>query len=429
MSRSFPTALIVSDAKPVRAARRGARRRPHPRPGSASAAWTGRRAVGEVQPHAAGVLRPVPLVGAAARAGRVGSARVLELGRARSWGRRRGGDKNTAATDPSARRQELERAPNGSGARAAPRASAGLRLAIWRADASELPGRGLCQHAPAPPGAWRSATARASRSAARRVIAERSPSPHAAARAGRRELDLSSVSIIRAALPGPAGLARLTGQRSPEADMERKWWTLIAVCVATFMLLLDITIVNVALPDIQKPTGASFTELQWVVDAYSLTLAAPAADGRLARRPARAPAGLRRRPRHLHGRLAALRPVGRRHGARPRARPPGHRRRGDVRHLAGAAGAGVPRARARHGVRHLGRDDRRRRRDRAARRRRAHRGLRLGVDLLRQRPDRDRRRSRSRWRASTSRATRRAAASTGPGRDLHRGRCSCSCSR
>ena len=55
--------------------------------------------------------------------------------------------------------------------------------------------------------------------------------------------------------------------------MERKWWTLIAVCIATFMLLLDITIVNVALPDIQKETGAGFDQLQWVVDAYSLALA------------------------------------------------------------------------------------------------------------------------------------------------------------
>src|SRR5919109_1161463 len=56
--------------------------------------------------------------------------------------------------------------------------------------------------------------------------------------------------------------------------MERKWWTLIAVCVATFMLLLDITVVNVALPDIQKDLDASLSSLQWVVDAYSLTLAA-----------------------------------------------------------------------------------------------------------------------------------------------------------
>jgi EmrB/QacA subfamily drug resistance transporter len=56
--------------------------------------------------------------------------------------------------------------------------------------------------------------------------------------------------------------------------MERRWWTLIAVCVATFMLLLDITVVNVALPDIQKDLNASLSSLQWVVDAYSLTLAA-----------------------------------------------------------------------------------------------------------------------------------------------------------
>ena len=56
--------------------------------------------------------------------------------------------------------------------------------------------------------------------------------------------------------------------------MERKWWTLISVCVATFMLLLDITVVNVALPAIQRSLDATFNELQWVVDAYALTLAA-----------------------------------------------------------------------------------------------------------------------------------------------------------
>ncbi|MGH2876897.1 MAG: MFS transporter, partial [Solirubrobacteraceae bacterium] len=56
--------------------------------------------------------------------------------------------------------------------------------------------------------------------------------------------------------------------------MDRKWWTLIAVCVATFMLLLDVTIVNVALPSIQSALGASFSDLQWVIDAYALLLAA-----------------------------------------------------------------------------------------------------------------------------------------------------------
>src|SRR3954464_15750138 len=56
--------------------------------------------------------------------------------------------------------------------------------------------------------------------------------------------------------------------------MERKWWTLLLVSIATFMLLLDVTIVNVALPDIQRELHASLSSLQWVVDAYSLTLAA-----------------------------------------------------------------------------------------------------------------------------------------------------------
>ncbi len=56
--------------------------------------------------------------------------------------------------------------------------------------------------------------------------------------------------------------------------MERKWWTLIAVNVAMFMLLLDITVVNTALPAIQDDLDASFTDLQWVIDGYSLTLAA-----------------------------------------------------------------------------------------------------------------------------------------------------------
>ena len=56
-------------------------------------------------------------------------------------------------------------------------------------------------------------------------------------------------------------------------DGDRKWWTLGAVCVATFMLLIDITIVNVALPAIAKDLGSSFTDLQWVVDAYALSLA------------------------------------------------------------------------------------------------------------------------------------------------------------
>jgi EmrB/QacA subfamily drug resistance transporter len=53
-----------------------------------------------------------------------------------------------------------------------------------------------------------------------------------------------------------------------------KWWTLVAVCTGVFMLLLDITIVNVALPDIQSELDASLSDLQWIIDAYALSLAA-----------------------------------------------------------------------------------------------------------------------------------------------------------
>src|ERR687892_969426 len=56
--------------------------------------------------------------------------------------------------------------------------------------------------------------------------------------------------------------------------MARKWITLAVVNVAVFMLLLDITVVNTALPSIREDLNASFTDLQWVVDAYTLSLAA-----------------------------------------------------------------------------------------------------------------------------------------------------------
>ena len=60
----------------------------------------------------------------------------------------------------------------------------------------------------------------------------------------------------------------------PTTAPDRRWWTLGAVCVATFMVLLDITFVNVALPDIAKDLHSSFADLQWVIDAYALSLAA-----------------------------------------------------------------------------------------------------------------------------------------------------------
>src|SRR6186997_3165353 len=51
----------------------------------------------------------------------------------------------------------------------------------------------------------------------------------------------------------------------------RKWWTLVAVAVGLFMIMLDNTVVNVALPSIRKDLGISISELEWVVNAYALT--------------------------------------------------------------------------------------------------------------------------------------------------------------
>ncbi|MFD0419395.1 MFS transporter [Streptomyces sp. NPDC127108] len=54
----------------------------------------------------------------------------------------------------------------------------------------------------------------------------------------------------------------------------RAWGPLTAVCLGTFMLLLDVTIVVVALPDMARALDASLSDLQWVIDGYALALAA-----------------------------------------------------------------------------------------------------------------------------------------------------------
>src|SRR3954469_6576927 len=51
----------------------------------------------------------------------------------------------------------------------------------------------------------------------------------------------------------------------------RKWWTLIAVSFGLFMIMLDNTVVNVALPSIRTDLGISISELEWVVNGYALT--------------------------------------------------------------------------------------------------------------------------------------------------------------
>jgi MFS family permease len=50
----------------------------------------------------------------------------------------------------------------------------------------------------------------------------------------------------------------------------RKRITLLALCLAAFIISLDVTIVNVALPALVRQTGATTTDLRWVVDSYNL---------------------------------------------------------------------------------------------------------------------------------------------------------------
>ncbi|MFE0465068.1 MFS transporter, partial [Kitasatospora sp. NPDC058965] len=70
------------------------------------------------------------------------------------------------------------------------------------------------------------------------------------------------------AVSAPAGAAE------PAARAPGRGWTLAIVSIATFMLMLDLTVVNVALPDLRNSLHADFSGLQWVLDAYALTLAA-----------------------------------------------------------------------------------------------------------------------------------------------------------
>jgi hypothetical protein len=67
--------------------------------------------------------------------------------------------------------------------------------------------------------------------------------------------------------------------RSPIIDRvrlnegNRRWWTLAAMCFALFMIMLDNTVVNVALPSIQDDLQASLPGLEWTLNAYTLTFA------------------------------------------------------------------------------------------------------------------------------------------------------------
>ena len=150
-----------------------------------------------------------------------------------------------------------------------------------------------------------------------------------------------------------------------------KWFGLALLSAVQFMVVLDIAIVNVALPSIQTDLGFSQENLQWVISAYALVFGGfLLLGGRMADLLGRR-RDLHARPRRLHGRLAALRAGLVRGVADRRSRDSGSRRRDDLAGRARDPDDDLRRGpRAQHRARRLGRGGRlRRRRRRPARRR------------------------------------------------------------
>ena len=193
-----------------------------------------------------------------------------------------------------------------------------------------------------------------------------------------------------------------------------RWMALVVLCVGMLMIVLDATVVNVALPSIQSDLGFSQSSLAWVVNAYLIAF------GGLLLLAGRLGDLISRRGMFLTGLARVLRRLTRlRRRTEPgdagrRALRAGRRRRHglgrDPRHdrhdVPGAARAG-------EGDRRLQLRRLRRRLDRPAGRRRADRGDQLALDLLREHPDRDRdRRDGAARCSSTTRAPASAAAPT-----------------
>ena len=171
----------------------------------------------------------------------------------------------------------------------------------------------------------------------------------------------------------------------------RRWRILGVLCVALFAIVMDNTIVNVALPTLARELHADTSRLQWIVDAYTLVfagllLAAGGLGDRFGRKPAliARPGRVRVVLRGGRARLE-LRPADR------RARVHGRRRGADLPDNAGDRGERLHRRpRARRRDRDLDRGHRRRRGARAYLRWLAPRALLVGIGVPGERADRDR---------------------------------------
>ena len=118
------------------------------------------------------------------------------------------------------------------------------------------------------------------------------PLERLADRLRRRDPGARAARRRRAVGPEPGGGDVMTGARG-------RWLALGVLCASLLAIVIDNTIVNVALPTLVRDLDADVSELQWVVDAYTLVFAGAAAAGRRARRPLRAPPHAARRARRV----------------------------------------------------------------------------------------------------------------------------------
>ncbi len=78
---------------------------------------------------------------------------------------------------------------------------------------------------------------------------------------------------MSAVAPAGPGVEAVEPEPAGRGLGSRMTWLLVVCCVAQFMVILDLSIVNVALPSIQSSLGFTAPELQWIVDAYAITFA------------------------------------------------------------------------------------------------------------------------------------------------------------